>query len=82
MHIHQTFLKLPGVTSFGVKLRIFFIVPLMKSIRILKGKRVVECQLDDDNYPTFKVRILEKDGEKMDVIKKDDQPISSEEWTE
>ena len=117
----------------------------MKSIRISKGKRVVECHLDDGNYPTFKVRILEEDdktlilregfknvgkqwtnddvkqlkslfesedgdllkisqkleraensirikllsmglidddGKKMDVIRKDDQPISSEEWTE
>ena len=26
--------------------------------------------------------LIDEDGEKMDVIRKDDQPISSEEWTE
>ena len=28
------------------------------------------------------MRLIDEDGEKMDVIRKDDQPISSEEWTE
>ena len=26
--------------------------------------------------------LIDEDGEKIDVIRKDDQPISSEEWTE
>ena len=26
--------------------------------------------------------LIDEDGEEMDVIRKDDQPISSEEWTE
>ena len=37
----------------------------MKNIRISKGKRVVECHLDDGNYPTFKVWILEEDDKTL-----------------
>ena len=51
----------------------------MKSIRILKGKRVVECHLDDDNYPTFKVRILEEDDKTL-ILKEEFKNVGKH-WT-
>ena len=54
----------------------------MTRFKVVCWERVVKCHLDDENNPTFKVRKLEEDGKKMDVIRKDGQPISSEKWNE
>ena len=130
---------------YRTKIDLFKKSDLMVGFKVVCWERVVECHLDDENNPTFKVRKLEEDdkpsilrkgfgnvgkqwtnedmdqlkklfefedgdlstisekmertengvrlkllsmgliddeGEKMDVIRKDDQPTSPKQWTE